>query len=469
MDKFSDKYINNFNILNNAIVGFEWEFYSDKPYYKLLEYLNRELNPVKVYGYRIYHSSGDVHESRWKIEADLSLGSEGIELISGPLPYVNAKIYLLKVLKILQGADFSTSDKCSIHINISFDKEKTNKTLDKLNVLKLILNMDENFVYKYFPERENNFYAKSIKKIIPFKNFDFSTDAMNILTNSLELPDTKYYGVNFKNIYDTRIEYRYIGGEGYENNSSEILELMDYFILLTYNCINEPLTEEDDDLLLQYLTDNINQFKNFQRYENFISDFPSIRLQVDKNNQVVIVKTYYEQFYEQLYDIVTNTYNLNDCIINYNNDNQKLEIVDATFKTIFDIKNIDLIDCVINEGSFYNCNVVNSEMKNVNINNCKVIYTDVFNSKVENCKIDEGSTIYNCYLSNCYLDGTMKAGVFRSGKLGKNANLDNDVKIITANNYFNRDSIIANGEKVDKSEVEQSDKKNKTNDKNQKF
>ena len=97
MEKFSDKYINNFNILNNAIIGFEFEFYCDKPYHKLLEYLNRELYPVVTYGYRVYHSSGKVTANRWKFESDLSLGPSGIEIVGGPLPYVNAKIYLLKV------------------------------------------------------------------------------------------------------------------------------------------------------------------------------------------------------------------------------------------------------------------------------------------------------------------------------------------------------------------------------------
>jgi len=234
MDKYTDKYINKFDILNNAIVGFEFEFYSTRPYHKLLEILNRELNPVTVTGYRVYHSSFDPDAENWKIEPDLSMGYDGIELVSGPIPYVNAKFYLLKVLKILQRPEFRTDDKCSIHINISFDKDKTTNVLDKLNKLKLILNVDENFVYKHFPERENNFYAKSVKKLIPFKSYDFSNNAAEILINSLELPDTKYYGINLLNIFNGRVEYRYIGGEDYQDKTAEILDLMDYFRTHTY-------------------------------------------------------------------------------------------------------------------------------------------------------------------------------------------------------------------------------------------
>lgn len=439
MEKYSDKYINSFDILNNAVVGFEFEFYTDRPYHKLLELLNRELAPIKVSGYRIYHSSFKPTPEHWKIEADLSLGPSGVELISGPLPYVNAKVYLLKVLKILQGKEFKTDDKCSIHINISFDKDKSPKTLDKLNRLKLILNMDEDLVYKYFPDRENNFYAKSIKKIIPFKNFHFSNDAANLLEHNLELPDTKYYGVNFLHMEEGRLEFRYIGDKDYQFKTAEILDLMDYFIQLTWNCTLEPLDEEDMDELKDYLSDNLNQFKNFSRLENFIAEFPSIMLQVDLNDNMVILRTYYEQLYDDLYELITNIYNLNNCIINYNTENQRLEIVDAVFKTIFDIKKVDVIDSNIDGGSFVNCNFYNCEIKNVHLNNCTVHYSDIYSSKIENCKIEDDSVVMDCYVFNTYLNAEMKGGVFRSGKLGEDAILDKNVDIVTGvNNYFGR-------------------------------
>lgn len=438
MDKFTDKYINSFDILKNAVVGFEFEFFTEKPYYKLLELLNRELG-VKVSGYRVYHSTFTPDAEHWKIEPDLSLGYDGVELITGPLPYVNSKIYLLKVLKILQGSNFHTDDKCSIHINISFDREKSPRILDKLNKLKMILEVDENFVYNYFPERENNFYAKSVKKIIPFKTFSFSKNASEILVNSLELPDTKYYGINFLNIFEGRIEFRYIGGADYQFKSDKILDLMDYFIQLTWLSIDD-LNEDNIKDLREYLSDNINQYKNFNNLDNFISQFPSIMLQVDMRNELSILKTYYEHFYDKLYDVITNIYNLSNCIINYDSENKKIEIIDATFKTIFDITNVVFVDCVIEGGSFSKCTIVNSQIKNSHINNCKIEMCDVYSTKVESCNIGQGTILHNCYVYNTFLDGEMRGGVFRSGKLGEYALIDSDVKIVTTeNNYFGDD------------------------------
>ena len=187
MKKFSSKYINYYNILKYAVIGFEFEFYTKKPYYKLLELLNRELAPIKTWGKRKYHSEMKTDAENFKIEPDLSGGVDLVELITGPLPYVEAKVILFKILKLLQDNAY-TDEKCSIHINISFDK-KSGRELNELNPLKLILDIDEDLVYKFFPNRKNNFYAKSVKKLIPFKDYKFSTDAMNLIISNIELPN----------------------------------------------------------------------------------------------------------------------------------------------------------------------------------------------------------------------------------------------------------------------------------------
>jgi hypothetical protein len=436
MKKFSDKYLNQFQILANAKIGFEFEFYADKSYYKLLEYLNRELAPIKVSGFRRYHSKFKPTKNHFKIEPDLSLGYEGVEIITGPLDYVNSKTILLKILKIIE--DYGrTDEKCSLHINVSFDPEKTDQTLDYLNKLKLILNVDEDKIYSFFPHRKNNFYAKSVKKLIPFKDYNFSDAGANLLINNLELPDTRYYGINIKNVEEGRLEYRYIGGENYQQETHKILQLLDYFTILTWECITEEFNEEDRQTLEDYLNENINNFKNFSSLDNFLAEFPSIKLQMDKRDSYEILKTYYDRLYHKLYDLISNIYNLADCIINYDTDTGKLEIFEAKFKTIFDLKGINLIDCIVEGGSYHKCNFQGCELKNVHLTNSTLQNTEVFKSKLENSRIDPLSEVKECYLFNSYLDGKMSAGVFRSGRIGEFGELADDVKIITkVNNYF---------------------------------
>lgn len=435
MKKFSISNINNFNVLSNAVIGFEFEFYAEKSYYKLLEYLNNELSGIKTKGYKIYHSRFKPTEKIFKLEADWSLGPRGCELITGPLPYVNAKIVLLKILKMIQ--DFGrTNEKCSLHINISFDEDKSGKNIELLNRLKMILDIDENYIYRLFPERQDNFYAKSVKKLIPYKKYDFANNAITHLTNNLELPNTKYYGINTKTLNDGRLEIRYIGGYDYENKTTEILDLLDYFILLSWSCIDVSLSDSNVFELREYLNKNITNYKNFKNLDDFTAEFPTIKLQVDKDQGDDILRVYYDKFYDKLFNLVNNIYNLQDCIINWNTENNKLELVDAEFKGIFDIKDIDIIQCTIDSGSYSKCNIIDSSIKNSHIYTSSLMNTDVYNSKIDASKLDSTTQVIGCYLFNSFLNGDMNGGVFRSGKIGPYANIGNDVEIITKVDSF---------------------------------
>ena len=437
MKIYSNEYITDFNKLKNAVIGFEFEFYTESSYYKLLELLNNTLAPIKVHGYRKYHSSFTPDENNFKIEPDLSGGPELVELITGPLPYVNAKIILLKILKVLD-KHARTDEKCSIHVNISFKDNGDGKVLDKLNQLKLILEVDEDVIYNFFPERKNNIYAKSVKTLVPFKGFDFSTNAINILQTNIQLPDTKYYGINFQTVGKGRLEWRYIGGDNYHKKSAEILSLMDYFIASTWNCLSTTLNEDDLKQLQEYLFSNINIFKTFSNYEDFISEFPTIDVQVDKMSEYGIIKGYYDTFYDEIYDIVRNTYNLKNCIINYDTEMNRIEMVDATFKTIFDLDIVDFIQCTMNSGRYNACKFISSELVNGTIHGGEIMDSTVLNSKIENAKIDRESEVSDCYLYQCFIDGSVKGNsVLRMCKLGPNSVLEDSVKIVTdTNNYF---------------------------------
>jgi len=444
MKIYSNEYITDFDKLKYAIIGFEFEFYTERSYFKLLELLNNTLAPIKVHGFRKYHSSFKPDENNFKIEPDLSGGPELVELITGPLPYVNSKVILLKILKILDKYA-RTDEKCSIHINISFEDTGDGKVLDNLNQLKLILEVDEDMIYNYFPERKNNIYAKSIKTLIPFRGFDFSTNAVEILQNNIQLPDTKYFGINLKTVEKGRLEWRYIGGIDYHKKTADILTLMDYFISETWNCLNEKLNEEDTKNLHKYLFENINFFKTFTNYDDFIAEFPTIDIQVDKISEYGIIKAYYDSVYNDVYELVRNIYNLKNCIINYDTQTNRIELVDATFKTIFDLDNIDFIECSMNSGRYTSCNFISSELINGTIHSGSVNDSNIFNSKIENVTIDNDSEIIDCYLYQCFINSNVKGNsVLRMCKIGPNAVIDDSVRIVTdINNYFYTGSVQA--------------------------
>lgn len=436
MEKYSDKFLNQSSKLKNAVVGFEFEMYlKDLSFYKALELLNQELDPVKVWGFREYHSGFTPDDRNFKIEPDLSGGSNMVELVTGPLDYFDAKYFLVKIIKFIQTYGY-TNEKCSVHFNISFNGDKN---LNDLNILKLILNTDEEEIYRCYPSRKSNVYAKSIKSIIPYKEYDFFNIPISVVKNNMRLPSDKYFGINFLNINNDketqRLELRYIGGKDYEKNLGQLIYFMDRFIINVYDSIDTLFNAEDVNKLEEFLEENISKFKNLSKYDNFIVDFPSVQLQIDQNNNYDMVNTYYDKIYPKLFSLVEATEDLKECIINYVINTQIVEIVDANFKSLLTIRGCDLINCQV-EGIFEDCFFVGSEIKNSQLVKSKIQHSDVDNSKVLSCKVEQ-SELTNCYFMNGYLNGDMTGGVFRSGELGPYANLDSSVKVVTdTSNFF---------------------------------
>jgi len=435
MEKYSDKFLNQSGKLKNSILGMEFEFYmKDLSFYKTLELLNQQLTPVKVWGFREYHSDFTPDANNFKIEPDLSGGSNMIELVTGPMDYYDAKFYLIKIIKFIQTYGY-TNEKCSIHFNLSFNGDKN---LNDLNILKLILNTDEEEIYRYYPSRKDNVYAKTIKKIIPFKEYDFFNIPISVVKNNLRLPNDKYYGINFLNINNDketqRLEFRYIGGKDFEKNLGQLIYFMERFIINTYESIDALFTSEDTTKLEEFLEDNIGNFKNLSKYDNFIVDFPTIQLQINQDNNYDIVSTYYEKIYNRIFNLVESTQDLKECIINYVIEKQTIEIVDAVFRTSATLKNYDLINCQV-EGIFEDCYFIGSEIKNSQVSKSKLQHSDADNSKILNCKVEQ-SELRNCYFMNGYLNGDMYGGVFRSGDLGPYATMDSEVKVVKDNDNF---------------------------------
>lgn len=437
MKKYSEKFIHEFSKLKDAKIGFEFEFYmKDLSFYKTLELLNKELSPVKVHGFRHYHADFTPDNNNFKIEPDLSGGSNMVELITGPMQYTDAKFYLIKILKFIQNYGY-TNEKASVHFNLSFIGEKN---LNDLNVLKLILNTNEEEIYSYYPSRKGNIYAKSVKNIIPFKEYDFFNISIESVKNALYIPEDKYYGINFTHINSDkekqRLEYRYIGGENYEKSIGNIVYFLERFIIDTYNSIDVGFNQNDCDSLEVYLENNIGKYKSFSKYDNFLVEYPNIQLQVDQSNLYELVSSYFTRIYERLWDVIESTDGLKDCIFNYVTATQKLEIIDATLKGLFPINSVEFVNCIILEGIYEKCNFYGCEISKSDISKSKIEASEVNSSKVLSCRV-ENTTLTDCFFMSGFLNGDMRSGIFRSGELGPYASISPETKIVDRyDNFF---------------------------------
>lgn len=435
MDTFNNRFLNDWKQLSKSLIGLEFEFFSNYSYVKTIEMLNLTLQPVEVWGFNTYHTDFEVTDKIFKIEPDFSGGSEMVELITGPMQWMDARMTIIKVLEFIKKNGY-TDDHCSIHVNISLQ----DLDVKNINIIKMILSLDEDYIYSKFPLRRNNIYARSIKWIVPFNGFKDTDSAINSVIGGFSLPDdTKYYGVNFYKKWKNYLEFRYIGGADYQNKSDDILSLMDYFILQTRIAIVDNLSQEDMLRLSSYLDDNINWLKKYKTYDDFLANVDGIKIIVNLLDDYTTVKNSWDKFKNKLFDLIKGCEQIETATINYNIISNRLEIIDAKISNIYYIKGVDFINCQISNATFYNCDIIDCDVNDTHIYNTNIYESRISNSKLMNCKATEWTILTNCMFDGGLMNCIMKDGIFRSGQLGENADIESSVKIATKSTFWNID------------------------------
>lgn len=419
------------NAIHSSKVGFEFEFFANESLDSAKESLSRTLNK-KIRIEEKAHSDFAPTEDVFKMEPDNSGGTGMIELVTGPLPFVEAKLIMAKTLKWIR-ENGSTNERCSIHVNLAFDGKKlgpiTNMT--KLDIGKFVLNFDEDRVYEAFPNRKDSVYAKSIKFIVPLSGMTQSSPGKNIWRNYAFVND-KYYGINFTKIPKGYIEFRYLGGKDYEKKYSTILSMTEHFITSLYETLVNPnYTEDDLKLLDSVLEKHRHVIESYKTYKAFKEKFPDIHLMIDLKTEDQIVEMFYPRIREKIFELLTKA-DMKEGLINYDADSGRIQIKDAKLMRCFEVKGIDIVDSVI-QGNIINCDIFGCDLKN-----SSVFESNLFGATVvEDCKIEESYVSKNVICEDSYVfgkrgvfSGEMVGGIFRQGRATDFARFSKDTEVI---------------------------------------
>ena len=420
------------SILNAALMGVEFEFYSDLD----LEVTRKSLAKLLDRKIRLEdkaHSDFEPSAEEFKIEPDMSGGKGLVELVTGPIPYRNARIMVIKVLDWISKNGY-TNDRASIHINLSFDKKylEDRDTVLKMNVLKFILEFDEKQVYKLFPDREKSAYAKSVKWVMPkWESFHF--DANQIASNNFKFADTKYYGINFSKKEKNYLEFRYIGGVDYEKKVDDILYLTESFLMQMWKSCNDARFSSENKIELQRILNRNKPVSDMLKdYSAVSKNWPDIQILTDLQDNPTIIKVHWERFKLRVMDLLVNG-SMTEGIINYDSDYGAVQIKDGKFPTVYFLENFEFIDCEISgnvdNSSFYNCDISGSAIK------WGSLYKG---TKVKESKVESSYTHGSCELTNCYIagrdtmfKGKMTGGIFREGFMTNSARFE-DTEIVVS-------------------------------------
>ena len=414
------------NAIYASKIGLEFEFFANEGLDEVKRSLSNTLNK-QIRIEEKAHSDFSPSDEVFKLEPDNSGGTGMIELVTGPMPFVESKLIIAKTLKWIR-ENGSTNERCSIHVNIAFDGSKLGvpANISNLDIGKFVLNFDENKIYEAFPNRKDSVYAKSIKFIVPLSGMT-QPSPERISWKNYMFVNEKYYGVNFTKLPKNYIEFRYLGGKDYEKKYNTIMNLTEHFVISLYETLMYPqYTDKDLKQLDAVLEKHGGIVESYKDYQAFKKKFPKVKLMVDLKTYDQIVETFYPKMREGIFKLLTLA-GLKEGLINYDADTGRLQLKNAELMRCFEVRGIDIVDCKV-QGNILNCDVFSSELINSSL-----FESNLFGATdVSDCKIEDSYVSKNVMCKDSYVfgprgvfSGEMDGGIFRKGRATKMARFEN--------------------------------------------
>lgn len=325
-------------------VGFELEVvvYTKKNHEEYLTQVIQKItgSPIKVHSE--YHETKK-QSSTWYIEPDSSIESrnsdaKGLEIVTPVFPLEKGINVLRQLLnQISEDPHLGTNSTTALHVNIGNWDD-----LSKIDLLKLAVVTNENYVLNTF-KRKGNFYAAELipalidnlkfkveldnhvnrvdkDSISSLRNYDDLVKELNfeIVRNAF---NDKYRAINISKIAKYGyIEFRAIGGKNYEKKVEQIVSIIKRFIR-AIRIAEDPTAYREAYLKKLYVLFNDtkkldtlpdNDVMTYDEYETLV-DFlvpvfypdgrPGLYSGIQAKNAVADIIKEYFKFFEVMYRI----------------------------------------------------------------------------------------------------------------------------------------------------------------------
>ena len=429
------------DILENTQIGVEFEFFTSLDDKQIQKSLERHLG-VKIavpksadtFGKLkpIVHSPIIPTESVFKLELDNSGGRQMKELITGPLPFYKFKKILIKTLNWINENGWTT-EKTGIHINLNFNHLALGLRtgIQHMNVLKFILEFDEDFIFKRFPTRKDNMYARSIKDITISNIFSNLVNKKSISSMQFKTPTIKYFGFNFLKLVDDYIELRYMGGREYEKQYKDIYEVFEYTVFKLYDTLNKPMLSQDNIDLLHKISTRFIKFQRVYKDPLMLPNIlPDLLVTSDLSAEFEILKTQWGKIRDKLFHLII-VCGVEKGHFNYNSDNSEYEIKDANIISS-DLNGYTVISSDVNALA-ENCNFADCKITGSIIEH-SIFHSgnEVDNTKINECAVKKDNKFTSSYIDNeeVIFNGELVKCIVRSGILGADVIKDDNTEII---------------------------------------
>jgi hypothetical protein len=331
---------------------------------------------------------------------------------------------------INENASLDDSTHMKVKLSYDFNKLETITSISNMDIGKMVLQINEDYIYERFPETKKSPFSMSIKKMFPYNMSSNASHIVN-LRSEFSMPISEYYGVDFRDQTMGELTFNYIGGPKYSEKVKEIYEILEYYILTTYQVLNN--SEYSSSLVneLNKLTEEFRKFRKcYYDYEKFVDVYKDIEVYVDLNKGPLTVEAYWFKIRDVLAKLILES-NVKKCKFNLDTDVGVYQIKDAKI-TNSKMSEIFLVNSTVS-GVFENCYFWNCKIENSRIKSCSFFNrNEIKNCHLERSRIDESNKVEDSYIVNTgeIVNCEVNNCIIKNAGIGEKAKLDEKCLIV---------------------------------------
>lgn len=423
-------------VFNNTEIGFVFEFYTSKS----IGFMEKDIS--NILGKRVIVTSDESYNPTWTsavLLENFKAARSKYTLKVGPQQYDNIKPGLrILLMWINENATLDRSTKMSVDLSFNHRNLQTLRTISNMNVGKMLLKFNESYVNDKFPDSVNNPSAMSIKKIVPLANFVNSSQVIHRVEDVFQLPISEHYGIDFTNYHHGNLRFNYIIGEDYADSPEDVEQVLEYYVITTYQSLNETDYTKKEVAELGRMSKNYLHLKNlWYNPERFLKEYKDMKVMIDLNTGNDLIKTHWDHIRRPLFKLLFES-EITKGKFNWDSDAGAFQVskakIDGAFMSDIEIVQCELNGCVLERVEMWGSNIQNTRIKNSivvsknQINECVLdsVRADRSN-KIEESYIKNRGEIINCKLNNT---------IIQDAGLGNDAKLDEGSIVINKKEFM---------------------------------
>ena len=324
-----------------------------------------------------------------------------------------------------------TDETCICRIDFSYNESLVPISINKLNILKFILEFNEDMMWRFFPDNKDSIYVKSIKAITPQNKF-YRSENVNVNTFNYVLPTMEFFGVLFDRVKDGVLQFRYIGGKDYEYKVTEALDVIAIYNSYVSKCLFDPnYTQKNKDALKKVLSNASNILKAYESYQGFLDSYPDIKLTVDLEKNDQIIESKFVKFRDDIFNLLSSS-DIKKGEINYDSSLSRIQLSGADTH-IYEIANWEFVNCKVVIERGFDCNFFECEINESSLDRCNLYrYTKVKKSRLKDTYINRTCFVEDTYIHGkiSTIEGKIGGGVINGGRLGIHSQVSKETEMV---------------------------------------